>query len=335
LDLINSSNPRFNDLRDKLLLESNANPIYSSSFAEYYEEYFNTTPRKKLEFLVLNGETPVLLFLLHEFSSKALGSPTLSYFGLPGLVALNQKSAGEIHDQAIDRVLVHLREIGFLNSISNFQFEVIFPDLPNRNSKLIENFASNSSSAFVFFERVIDLRKSEIDLVSDFSKSVKSAIKNNVPEEVTFKLLTQDSDLRERKNSIKELKELHFHSSGRSTRSDKTWELQELQLASGSLAIGMGHQKGKVIHGAMYMLANSSAFYAVSANSKEVFGTSIAHPFIYKSMLALKSIGIEKLYMGRQYEELTRELSQKEKNIAKFKSFFGGDLILGFGLSNA
>jgi len=335
LDLIDSSNPRFNDLRDKLLLESNANPIYSSSFAEYYEEYFNITPRKKLEFLVLNGETPVLLFLLHEFSSNALGSPTLSYFGLPGLVALNQKCAGEIHDQAIDRVLVHLREIGFLNSVSYFQFEVIFPDLPNRNSKLIENLASNSSSAYVFFERVIDLRKNEIDLVSDFSKSVKSAIKNNVSDDVTFKFVTQDSALWERKNSIKELKELHFHSSGRSTRSDRTWELQELQLASGSLAIGMGHQQGKVIHGAMYMLANSSAFYAVSANSKEVFGTSIAHPFIYKSMFALKSIGIEKLYMGRQYEELTRELTQKEKNIAKFKSFFGGDLILGFGFSNA
>jgi hypothetical protein len=334
LDLINSSNPRFNDLRDKLLLESNANPIYSSSFAEYYEEYFNTVPSKKLEFLVLNGETPVLLFLLHEFSSSALDSRTLSYFGLPGLVALNQKSAGGIHDQAVDQVLVQLREIGFLNSVSDFQFEVIFPDLPARNLKLIENFASKSSSAFVFFERVIDLRKSESDLVSDFSKSVKSAIKNDVSEEMSFKFVTQDSSLRERKNAIQELKELHFLSSGRSTRSDKTWELQELQLASGSLAIGMGHQQGKVIHGAMYMVANSSAFYAVSANSKEVLGTSIAHPFIYKSLIALKSIGIEKLYMGRQYEELTREITEKEKNIAKFKSFFGGDLILGLGLSN-
>jgi len=73
----------------------------------------------------------------------------------------------------------------------------------------------------------------------------------------------------------------------------------------------------------------------VSANSKEILGTSIAHPFIAKSIFALKSMGIEKVYMGRQYEELTREITQKEKNIAKFKSFFGGELLIGLGLSSA
>ena len=46
-------------------------------------------------------------------------------------------------------------------------------------------------------------------------------------------------------------------------------------------------------------------------------------------------MGIEKLYMGRQFEYLTRDISEKEKNIAKFKSFFGGELLIGLGLSNA
>jgi len=335
LDLISSSNPGFNKLRDQLLLESNANPIYSSAFVEYYEEYFNSIPRKRLEFVVLDGETPVLLFLLHEFSSIAMNSRTYSYFGLPGLVALNRKCGDEIYNLAIDQVLAQLGKIGFSNSLRGIPFQITFPDLLSRDSKLIEKFASESSSAFVFFERVIDLRKSKSELANDFSKSVKNAIKQDVSEEVTFNFVTQDSPLEVRKNAIRELKELHFLSSGRSTRSEKTWELQEIQLANGSLTIGMGHKHGKMIHGAMYMVANLSAFYAVSANSREILGTSIAHPFISKSIFALKSMGIEKVYMGRQFEELTREITEKEKNIAKFKSFFGGELLIGLGLSNA
>jgi hypothetical protein len=335
LDLISSTNPKFSDLRDKLLQESNASPIYSSLFTAYYEEYFNATPSRKLEFVVLNEETPTLLFLLHEFSSNALEPRTLSYFGLPGLLALNRKSGDEIHGLAINQVFNHLREIGFLNSLRNVPFEVIFPDLSTRSSKMIDKFASESSSAFVFFERVIDLRKSKSELFDDLSKSVKSAIKTEVSEGDTFKFVTHDSPLEVRKNAIKDLKELHFLSSGRVTRSEKTWGLQESQLEKGSLVIGLGYKEERLVHGAMYMISNSSAFYAVSANSKDIIGTSIAHPYIFDSILALKSLGIEKLYMGRQYEELTRELTEKEKNIAKFKSFFGGDLILGLGLSNA
>jgi len=335
LDLITCTNPRFSDLRDQLLQESDASPIYSSSFSEYYEEYFQATPSKKLELLVLNEETPVLLFLLHEFASNALESRTFSYFGLPGLLALNRKSGDEIHALAIDQIFSHLREIGFLNSLRNVPFEVIFPDLSARSSKIIDKFASESSSAFVFFERVIDLRKSKSELFDDLSKSVKSAIKNEVLGEDTFNLVTHESPLEVRENAIRELKELHFLSSGRITRSEKTWELQESQLEKGSLVIGMGYQQERIVHGAMYMVANLSAFYAVSANSKEVIGTSIAHPYIFESILALKSLGIKKLYMGRQYEELTRELTEKEKNISKFKSFFGGELILGLGLSYA
>jgi hypothetical protein len=316
-------------------LESNANPIYSSAFAEYYEEYFNLIPSKRLEFVVRDGETPVLLFLLHEFSSIAMNSRTYSYSGLPGLVALNWKCGDETHNRAIDQVLARLGEIGFSNSLRDSAFEIIFPDLPSRDSKLIEKFASESSSAFVFFERVIDLRKSNSDLVKDFSKSVKNAIKQDISQEDNFKFVTQDSPWEVRKNAIRELKELHFLTSGRSTRSEKTWELQEIQLATGSLTIGMGYRQGKMVHGAMYMLSELSAFYAVSANSKEILGTSIAHPFIAKSIFALKSMGIKKVYMGRQYEQLTREITEKEKNIAKFKSFFGGELLIGLGLRNA
>lgn len=335
MDLITGSNPKFDELRDRLLHESNASPIYAASFAEYYQVFCGLVPITKTEFIISSGETPILLFLLHEYSSIGMRSQGYSYYDLPGLVALNLNADRAIQDLAIDKAFYQLREIGLLKSIRNNHFELIFPDLSARNSILIEKFANQSSSAFAFFERVINLRKSRDELVNEFSKSVKRAIKSEISEDQDFKFITEESAPEVRKNAVRELKQLHYQAAGRQTRSDETWNLQELQLANGSLAIGIGYRKGTIVHGAMYMISNSSAFYAVSANSKEPIGTSIAHPFISRSIFALKSMGIEKLYMGRQYEELTQELSNKEKNIANFKSFFGGELILGFGLRNA
>jgi hypothetical protein len=41
-------------------------------------------------------------------------------------------------------------------------------------------------------------------------------------------------------------------------------------LENSSVVIGVGYSNDKVVHGAMFMLANKKAFYAVSANSKEI-----------------------------------------------------------------
>ena len=62
LDLIFGSDPKFDGLRDQLLLVSNAKPIYASSFKEYYQEFYGVVPNKTIDFIVRNGETPVLLF---------------------------------------------------------------------------------------------------------------------------------------------------------------------------------------------------------------------------------------------------------------------------------
>ena len=334
MELIDNKHFQFNDLRDRILSESDTNPIYASNFTNYYEEYFHRIPDKKLEFIVKHQETAVLLFLLHEYAASDTDVGEYSYYGLPGVIAINSKAHSEIQDSAIKKILLHLREIGVLKELRNKSFEVIYPDLSSSKIASIEEFIALSSSAYVYFERVIDLTQDENELVSNFSKSVKSAIKNSVLPEDSFRLINSNSSETTRKDSIRSLKELHFRSAGRKTRSDKSWDLQESLLKGGSIVVGLGYLEDELVHGAMFMLANGSAFYAVSANSRELLGTSIAHPFIHKSILALKALGIEKLYMGRQFEELTRDITEKERNIAMFKSFFGGHLVLGFGLSN-
>jgi len=334
LELLDSTNRQFNHLRGSILSESDTNPIYASHFTNYYEEYFFRKPEKKLEFIVEHDGKAILLFLLHDYSATDTEVRHFSYYGLPGVIAINPKTNLEIQGLAVKMILSHLREIGALKNLRNSSFEITFPDLSSIGIASLEEVISLGSSAHVYFERVIDLSKAADELVSNFSKSVKSAIKNNVLTADSFRLIDSKSPDGTRKNTVRALKELHFLSAGRRTRSDETWELQESLLASGFIVVGLGYLQDELVHGAMFMLADRGAYYAVSANSKELLGTSVAHPFIYRSILALKELGIQKLYMGRQFEELTRDITEKERNIGKFKSFFGGNLVLGFGLSN-
>ena len=334
MDLLDGTSLQFNYLRDKILSESEANPIYASHFTDYYQEYFHRKPDKKLEFVVLHEGTAILLFLLHDYAATNKEVRHFSYYGLPGIIAINSETNSDIQDLAMKKILSHLREIGVIKNLRSSSFEITSPNSSSKNITSLEELISLCSSAYMYFERVIDLSKDADELVSNFSKSVKSAIKNNELAADSFRLIDSNSPEETRKETIKALKELHFLSAGRRTRSDETWEIQGSLLASGSIVIGLGYLQEELVHGAMFMLADKSAFYAVSANSRELIGTSIAHPFIFRSILALKTLGIQKIYMGRQFEELTRDITEKERNIAKFKSFFGGNLFLGFGLSN-
>ena len=334
MELLDSTNLQFNHLRDSILSESDTNPIYASHFTNYYEEYHYRKPVKKLEFIVKHDGKAILLFLLHDYSATDTEVRHFSYYGLPGVLAINSKANLEIQDLAMKMILSHLREIDALKNLRISSFEITYPDRSSNNITPLEELISLGSSAYVYFERVIDLSKDADELVSNFSKSVKSAIKKNVLTADSFRLIDSNSPDETRKDTIRALKELHFLSAGRRTRSDETWETQGSLLASGSIVVGLGYLQDELVHGAMFMLADRAAYYAVSANSKELLGTSVAHPFIYRSILALKALGIKKLYMGRQFEELTHNTTEKERNIAKFKSFFGGNLVLGFGLSN-
>lgn len=334
MELLDSTNPQFNFLRDSILSESGTNPIYASYFTEYYEEYFHRKPVKKLEFLVIHQCEAILLFLLHDYSATHTEARHFSYYGIPGVVAINSKAKADNIYLATRTILSHLRQIGVLKNLRDSSFEITYFNLPSNNITSLEELISLGSFAYVYFDRIIDISKDVDELVSNFSKSVKNVIKNNSITEDSYKLIDSNSPDETRKDAIRALKELHFLSAGRKTRSDKTWEVQGSLLANGYIVLGLGYLQEELVHGAMFMLADKSAFYAVSANSKELTGTSVAHPFIFRSILALKALGIQKIYMGRQFEELTRNISEKERNIAKFKSFFGGDLVLGFGLSN-
>jgi hypothetical protein len=334
MELIDSSNLKFNELRNIVLSESDANPIYASDFINYYNEYFNKTIKSKIEFVVLSHGVPVILFLIHEYDNYNSETGQLSYYGLPGLIAVNARADIDAKEFAFLQALTHLREIGALKKFRSNPFALVYPDPYSNKIDSFEELIALSTSARVYFEKVIDTSKDKGELLKNCSKSVKSAIKSSNNIETNFMFTDSKASETSRRQAIRDLKELHYLSAGRNTRSDKSWDIQASLLESGSVVIGTGYSNGKIIHGAMFMLANKKAFYAVSANSKELAGTAGSHPFIFNSILALKDIGIEKVYMGRQFEELTRHISEKERNIAKFKSFFGGNLLMGIGLSN-
>jgi hypothetical protein len=94
----------------------------------------------------------------------------------------------------------------------------------------------------------------------------------------------------------------------------------------GSILLVHGIYNSIITHSSFFLLSHAKAFYGVSANLiKDKNSTS--HFFIIESLFYLKSIGIKKLYMGKQFEHLNGSKDLKIDNIAMFKSFFGGTLI--------
>jgi hypothetical protein len=122
------------------------------------------------------------------------------------------------------------------------------------------------------------------------------------------------------------LRKLHLESAGRLTRSLESWEIQKKQVRQGSSIVVNGFIESKLVHASLFLLSGTKAFYGVSANNYDN-DFSISHAFIFKTFLHLKSLNTEKIYMGKQYENLNFELDEKIINISKFKSFFGGVLV--------
>lgn len=321
-------------MRDEILSQELVNPIYSFHFKDYYEEYFSRKPEKRLEFLVTHEGTVIILYLIHEYSATRTEKKHFSYYGLPGIVVINSKVDKIIQDLAMRKVLSHLSGIGALKKLKDYSFDIIHPNPSSKNITSLETLISSGSSGYIYFERVIDISMEVDDIVNNLSKSVKLALKKTNLTAESFRFIDSNCLHKNQNEAINVLKDLHLQAAGRKTRSDKSWKIQESYLKNGCIVIGLGYFDQKPVHGSMFMLAANSAYYAVSANSREIHGTSVAHPFIFKAILALKELGIQKIFMGRQYEEFTRDVSEKELNIARFKSFFGGNLVFGIGLKN-
>jgi hypothetical protein len=118
-------------------------------------------------------------------------------------------------------------------------------------------------------------------------------------------------------NSIRGLKKLHIKVSGRQTRSDKTWDIQQKMIDAGQAFVVEMYKDGTMISAALFYKNDYCCYYACAASLKGVN----SHPVIWAAIQYCKEEGLLRFDLGEKLEG-----NEKERNISKFKSGFGADL---------
>ena len=329
MKVITCENKEFDGLWDELCQQNLVHPILSLNHKDFYKELLGNNFIKDLSFIVLDQDTPILGVGLSSRRCDK-GNLKFDYLGLAAPVVLSSESNSKQRKSAGLEVKRVLRDIGLFDgqdiAEKGFKFEIL--NEIALQSGLADEIFPLASKISPNLNRVIDLGLELNELHSDLSKSVKQAVKQSEKIPMLTSIIDLHSADSEVEDAFDALKTLHFASAGRLTRSEKSWEIQKEGILNGSNFISQSRILGNVVSSALFLNGNNSSFYGVSASSKEFTKISLSHCVVWEAIKYSKEVGMQKVFLGSQYSEKTQTVSQKEISIERFKSLFGGSLLL-------
>ena len=311
---------------DELVSASFAHPIYHSNHSNFYKSIQNLKWLNDYSVVVVDDNgTPVVGLIAARFKDIASDKFFLSYFGNPAALLVSGIQSIDLIDKALVILNRHFVSNGFTKILVTSQYNIRIYGYQRYplDTEFLELILKLAKKIEVEFERIIDLDLPEDTIRKDFSKSVVAAEKQYDKTKMEARIACWSDDKSLISESIVNLQALHLASAGRITRSSESWTIQERQIMDGSMIILNGFIEGKNVHGSLFLLSDKTAYYGVSANLLQP-GQSLSHVFLVETIFFLKKIGIKRLYLGKQYENLSGVSDMKLLNISKFKSFFGG-----------
>lgn len=315
--------PGFDHELNSLITHSSTSPVYSSAFCSYYQELRNE-PEENLSILIKYSGESVLGLLFSSSSISKNFNFEVSYFGLPAALVTSKTASTEVINGATIVLLQILNDSGISVSsgrIGNPHTLQVNP-VSLKSNKIERLFFANEKVA-PRFDRLIFLNNTYEKLSSEYSKSVRMALK----KETIMAKITSSNDSQEIiRHEFDALKRLHLESAGRLTRSEKSWALQLEMIKNGSGLIVSGRQNNVIVTSALFMIHSRAAFYAVSASDYTENIGGLSHHLIDFAIKEFVHFGIYEIWLGSQHTAWTMDLPIKEKRIEEFKGYFGGSL---------
>lgn len=162
---------------------------------------------------------------------------------------------------------------------------------------------------------VLDLWRTERELWNSLRRSYKSLI-NQADTKFKVDRFRGPLLLERAKAAVAQARGLHIKSAGRETRSVRTWQHQAAWLASGDALLFLASLDGEEVGFAYTIRWKDWAYYASGAALEK----NVSHLLLWKTIQEL-NIDRETRYFEIGHAEGENE---KERNIAFFKSGFGG-----------
>ena len=314
--IINISNKDFKKHNKKILQDfSNISFLYGDSMQRYYN-CISSQKFKKIDnksFLLVRNSKPIAAFYgaLLEDTKK-----NLSTFEIPCTFLFKNNFLTASEFKTI------LDEFNFFFKIvdGNVKFRdfLIDGDL-NEISKLL---ISKGAKEIRQYETILDLRSSEEELWRNLRKSYKSLI-NWGNGNLSIKIydnanITWDV--------FQKFIELHKLVTGKLTRPIESWKEQYEMVRRKEAFVITGMLEEKLISAGFFIHNNSITYYAVSASNRNFFNKPVFHSIIWNAMMHSKKIGCKNFCFGQTFKNNLEKLTKKEKDVAFFKSGFGGEI---------
>ena len=173
----------------------------------------------------------------------------------------------------------------------------------------------------VYQESFINLSLSEQEILKDISKGHKSEIKKR--SVFSYKVINFQNYTAK---LIFKMMELHKEVAGKKTRSLETWLENEKMILQNKGFLVCALFKDKIISYSFFFHDKLSCIYFSSCTDREYFShAGITHNSICCAIKYLKQIGCKYFSLGDVKTLYSKDIiSDKEKNIERFKRSFGG-----------
>ena len=228
-----------------------------------------------------------------------------SFFGDPVEIFFSNRISKSMYEELISI----FKEI---NSEIKFKIEIKDEKLLNEKDDYIEKIVN---------EIYIDLSLKKDQIKSNFSSNHRNEISKNYLNS-TFEIIDYKNY---KKDTIFEMMELHKHVSGRQTRSIESWKQNEKMILEKKGFITKVKLDNKVISFSFFYHNNFTCIYSSSVGLREYYKVvrNMHHKSLWLAINYAKKY-CNYFYIGPITIYSKENISEKEKNLQKFKNKFKG-----------
>ncbi len=305
---------------------------YSSNYIDFRFECFigNSIECKDFSFGVELDKEIVALIPLFYFQNNKKNKISFLEDAISPPIFINNIS--QKLEKEISSILVEKLKLlyGELKSNDIVIIDQIYPS--NKLSIWHKTVLEYTKKCNVLRELFVNLELDYKQIRANYRKSYKSLISKGykIFKPYKYKFQELNSDL------WNEFKELHFKSAGKKTRSEQSWDLlyEDLNKQKSNFYFCRG-SNNSMVGGSLIMKSKFEAVYAIAAYDRELFHLPIGHmlqDYIISDLIKtdLKWYRLGRFYRNSDFDKPT----EKEIQIAKFKSGFSTDTVATFRFSD-
>jgi hypothetical protein len=292
---------------------------HTTLWRDYTVAYSASGESDSAGFAIVDGEDLIAIapaIVEHNTHSRA----TISYGGGPTWApAVRADLDPSARAAVLDTCLAQLELIAERSAHGRLLLQ-LSPLVPHFPDRALEFGAATTRRGYrdaSLTTRVIDLARSELDLMRDMSKGHRAAVRRG--RDISTRVLADDP-------SFDAYRDLHRRAAGRTTRPSATFELMRDWMGLGHAVVVQAEIANEIVGATLLLLWGDGAYYASSATAPERNRDVIGHAMTWTAMKWLKQQGVRRYELGIQHRGVLPHDSStpKEQNISLYKRGFGG-----------